>query len=582
MGSRGVRSTYDSAVSLTLPTDSRAELPSAVPVPGAEATATKTIFERLYPPMPAGGWRGWVGPLAVTVLALLLRLPNLGTPRAVVFDETYYVKDGLSLLQFGYERQSVEGADKTILDATDADPSALIGIFKDDASFVVHPPVGKWIIGVGEHFFGVTPFGWRIGVCVLGVLAVLLAARITRRLTRSNLFGTLAGLLVAIDGLSIVMSRTALLDTPLMFFVLVAFGALLLDRDRTRKRLGRRARWHEDTEREDQLQLGGAPVEANPASIGGLDALLTSPTERWGALGPGFGLRPWRIVAGVALGLACGVKWSGLYYVIAFGLLTVLWDVGARKAAGVAKPRLGMLVRDALPAFVSIVVMAGIVYLGAWSGWLLTAGGYDRQWATDQDASLIPAALRSLWHYHVEAWNFHVGLTSEHSYQANAWGWPVMARPTSFFYESPAGVCGSDDCAQEVTALGNPIIWWAGALALFYAAWRWFGKRDWRSGAILCGFLAGWLPWLFFQQRTVFTFYSIVFEPFVVMALVMLLGAILGPVTADGNRRVFGAIAAGGIVLVAIMACWFFLPVWTGIAIPHDFWQLRMWFPTWV
>ncbi|MEI8082187.1 MAG: phospholipid carrier-dependent glycosyltransferase, partial [Actinomycetes bacterium] len=191
----------------------------------AESTPTKTILERLCPPMPTGGWRGWIGPLIVTAIGLLLRLPNLGTPRAVVFDETYYVKDGLSLLLFGHEHQAVEGADKLMLASTDTDPSALIGLFKDDASFVVHPPVGKWMIGLGEHFFGVDPFGWRISVCVLGILSVLLVARITRRLLRSNLLGTLAGLLVAIDGLSIVMSRTALLDTSLMFFVLVAFGA---------------------------------------------------------------------------------------------------------------------------------------------------------------------------------------------------------------------------------------------------------------------------------------------------------------------------------------------------------------------
>ena len=78
------------------------------------------------------------------------------------------------------------------------------------------------------------PFGWRIAVAILGILSVLAVARIVRRLTRSNLIGTLAGLFLAIDGLAIVMSRTALLDNSLMFFVVLAFGALLLDRDRTR------------------------------------------------------------------------------------------------------------------------------------------------------------------------------------------------------------------------------------------------------------------------------------------------------------------------------------------------------------
>ena len=150
--------------------------------------------------MPAGGWRGWAGPVLVTLIAAVLRLVDLGRPNAIAFDETYYVKDGLSLLLFGYERGSVDGADKIILD-TGGGASGLTSIFKPDASFVVHPPVGKWVIASGEQVFGVTPFGWRIAVAVLGTISILMVARIARRLTRSNLVGILAGFLLALDGM---------------------------------------------------------------------------------------------------------------------------------------------------------------------------------------------------------------------------------------------------------------------------------------------------------------------------------------------------------------------------------------------
>lgn len=53
-------------------------------------------------------------------------------------DETYYVKDGLSLLLFGYERGSVDGADKIILD-TGGGAAGLTSIFKPDASFCGAP-----------------------------------------------------------------------------------------------------------------------------------------------------------------------------------------------------------------------------------------------------------------------------------------------------------------------------------------------------------------------------------------------------------------------------------------------------------
>ena len=58
----------------------------------------------------------------------------------------------------------------------------------------------------------------------------------------SIVLGCAAGLLMAFDGMHFVLSRTALLDIFLMFFVLAAFGALVLDRDQRRPRWLRVAR----------------------------------------------------------------------------------------------------------------------------------------------------------------------------------------------------------------------------------------------------------------------------------------------------------------------------------------------------
>lgn len=507
------------------------------------------IAQRLAPPLPVGGWRGWAGPIFVTVLAAILRLVNLGQPHAVVFDETYYAKDGLSLLLFGYERTSVEDANDLIL-ASNGDPHQLLSIFNPDASYVVHPPLGKWIIASGIEFFGMNPWGWRIATAVVGILSVLILARIVRRLTRSNLLGTLAGLFLAIDGLGIVMSRTALLDNSLMFFVLIAFGCLLLDRDRTRKRL----------------------ALLDPASYA---------ERKWG---PKLGFRPWLLAAGISLGLACGVKWSGLYFVAGFGLLTVFWDISTRRLIGIPNPWIATLVRDALPAFLSMVGIGIVVYLATWWGWFTNDSAYMHDWAASHGSTggIFPEALRSLWHYHAEALSFHTSLASPHSYSANPWLWPVQGRPTSFSVINEGLDCGADKCRAHVLALGNPLIWWAGCLALVHQAWRWLANRDWRSGAVICGFLAAWLPWLFFQQRTVFEFYSIVMLPFMIMALTMSLGTILGSSHASPNRRKWGLISVGTFVMLVIAASWFFYPIWVGDPLSVSQWQLRMWLPSWI
>jgi len=503
----------------------RVSLTTAAPPPQAAAAEPQ--------PEPPAAWRGWVGPLLMGLLAAMLRLPNLGRPHALVFDETYYAKDALALLIFGHEMEAEKNANELLL-AGDGSVESATDLFRDNPSYVVHPPFGKWVIAAGERLFGADPFGWRVAVCILGILSVVLLARIVRRLTGSDLLGTIAGFLLAIDGVAIVMSRTALLDGVLSFLVLAAFGALVLDRDRTRR------------------------------------------------LWPRHSLRPWRWVAAASLGLACAVKWSGLWFVVAFGLLTVFWDLGRRRERGERNALGRTLIRDAVPAMLVILPMALIAYLATWYGWF-TTGGYLRNWAADNAGTTgIQAALQSLAHYHAEAYRFHTGLTTAHSYQANAWGWPVLARPTSFHYESANLQCGADSCSQEVIALGNPVIWWAAVLALGHQVWRWAAVRDWRAGAILCGFLAGWAPWLMFQERTVFSFYSIVFLPFMIMALTLSLGSILGPPTASRDRRGNGAIAVLTFLLLALVASWWFYPVWTGEVMTYHEWQMRMWLPTWV
>ncbi|WP_435811739.1 dolichyl-phosphate-mannose--protein mannosyltransferase [Streptomyces zaomyceticus] len=509
-------------------------------------------------------WRlmAWGGPLLVTAVAGLLRFWNLGKPRAVIFDETYYAKDSWALINQGYEGAWPKDIDKTIL----TDPGSVL--IPTDPGYVVHPPMGKWMIGLGEKMFGFEPFGWRFMVALLGTLSVLMLCRIGRRLFRSTFLGCLAGLLLAVDGLHFVMSRTALLDQVLMFFVLAAFGCLVLDRDRTRKRLA-----------------GALPEDE--------EGVLRPDAEIAESLRLGW--RPWRIAAGVMLGLAAATKWNGLYVMVGFGLMTVLWDVGGRRTAGAVRPYLAVIKKDLVPAFVSVVPVAIATYLVTWTGWIVSDKGYFRNWAADQDKldgggtwGWLPQWLRSLWHYESEVYSFHVGLTSPHTYESNPWSWIVLGRPVSYFYESPApGTAGcpasaKEKCAAEVLALGTPLLWWAACVAILYVLWRWAFRRDWRAGAIACGIAAGWVPWFLYQERTIFLFYAVVFVPFLCLAVAMMLGAIVGPAGSSERRRTFGAVAAGCVVLLIVWNFIYFWPIYTGTPIPLDQWRNRMWLDTWV
>jgi dolichyl-phosphate-mannose--protein O-mannosyl transferase len=558
---------------------------------GYAARPRADVRERLVQPYPEPGtrlwgalglspvladrlarWSGWGGPLLVALFAGLIRFWNLKSPHAVIFDETYYAKDAWSLLQYGYEGSWTDKANDAILAAHQTIP------LSPTASYVVHPPVGKWIIAVGEWMFGLNPFGWRFSMAVLGTLSVLMLCRIGRRLFRSTALGCLAGGLMAVDGLHYVMSRTALLDLVVMFWVLAAFGCLLIDRDKARARLA--AALPEGSDRPDILT--GAKTS--------------------------LGWRPWRIAAGVCLGLATGTKWNGLYILLAFLLMTVLWDVAARRLAGARQPWLSAILKDAGWAFLSLVPVAIATYLLSWTGWFFTKGGYDRTWAHGRaglspdhftlpfvgvqiplpqvSMTWVPEVFRSLWHYESQVYDFHVNLVSPHTYQSNPWSWLVLGRPVSYFYESPKfgqdGCTATAGCAREVLGIGTPLLWWSACFALLYMLYRWALRRDWRAGAILCGVAAGYLPWFMYQQRTIFLFYAVVFLPFLCLALAMMLGAILGPQGASERRRMWGAVGAGTLVLLIVWNFIFFFPLYTGMTIPYTSWQSRMWLDTWI
>ena len=403
--------------------------------------------------------------LVITFLAFLMRIFNLSTPKGLVFDEIYYVDGARDYLKYGVE------------------------VTKGSPEFVVHPPVGKWLIAAGIKLFGNHEFGWRIAVAIAGTLTVFLTARVAKRIFHENHWATLAALLMALDGLNLVMSRTALLDIFLTLFILLAVNAWL---------------------KGEYLRFS------------------------------------------IYLGLAMGSKWSALYFVAVFLILEFAINRNLIRA-------------------IKIGATSGLVYVATWFGWFASSLGWDR------DAKSNP--IFSLIYYHKEMLGFHTGLTEKHSYQANPWSWIIMGRPTSFFYQSPSG-CGSKSCAQEVLAIGTPILWWLGAIALVFLIGvnlHNFAMRELDMASLIpfLGILAGYIPWFFFQKRTVFTFYAIAFEPFLILAIVL-----LAKLAYEYDERFKYAIGLA-IAIIALNFIYFY-PIFTGALTTYDAWYALMWWSSWI
>jgi len=443
----------------------------------------------------------------VLMLASLIRLINLQSPTVLVFDEVYYVRDAWTLWNLGYE---AEWAPESNFAGGDVNGFTRVG------DFVAHPPLGKWIIGAGMALFGPeNPFGWRIATAAAGIIVVLLVMVIARRIFSSINAAAIAGFLVAIDGIAITMSRTALLDGILAMFILAAFLAILR-----------------------HLDVPG-----------------------WGG---------WLLLAGVLLGAATAVKWSGLFAIAAFGLWVVVVETLRIRTAHRGKIFVRRSALAALRSFALFVPVALVVYIASWSGWILSAGGYSRSWAADAGyGDGLFGVARALWKYHRDIYIYNIGLNSTHSYQADPFGWLAMIRPTAFYY-APTG---SDGFIQYITSVANPVIWWAGSFAILVVIVMVARKATWQNVSILVGVAATYVPWLFFSQRTVFQFYTVTLEPFLVLALVAVLVWLW-----QQHLKLFVA----NYLIVAAVVSAFFLPVWIGLPIPQWFAVIHYWFPSWI
>lgn len=397
----------------------------------------------------------------ILLLTALIRFWNLGTPDKLVFDEVYYVDGAKDYLTNGVE--TTKGA----------------------AEFVVHPPVGKWLIALGIQILGDSPAGWRFSAAIFGTFSILLIYFVALRLFSSQFLALVSAGLMSIDGLHLVMSRTALLDIFLMFFLLAAFLALLHER---------------------------------------------------------------HIVAALLLGLALGTKWSAIYFIAA--ILIYLLVINRRRV---------LLYLPIIP----------ITYFFTWSGWLISDKGWSRDYSSNP--------LISLFQYHREILNFHTGLTTEHSYEASPWNWLVLGRPTSFFYESPKS-CGAESCSQEILAMGTPIIWWFGLIALFITLGYFITRRERGAGLILLALLSNYLPWLLFPERTTFYFYAIAFLPYLILAITYSIKLYLED-EAKQPKRIQNVYAALGLTALIFA---YFAPVYLGIVLTYDDWYSRMWLPSWI
>lgn len=504
-------------------------------------------------PHPAPNYR-WgradlVSTIIIGLVAFITRIAGLSAPTSEgtpIFDEKHYVPQAWDM---------VLSWNNWILGGIESNPGY---------GLVVHPPLAKQIIALAEMVFGYTPLGWRIASALFGTATVLFIMSLARRLSSSWQVAAFAGILAVCDGVLLVSSKFGMLDIFQVCFIVAAAWALVRDHQQVHARCHRA--WVRG-------ELGSSDF------------------------GPRFGFRWWRFAAGVALGLAVAVKWSGLYYMAFFGLASVFGDLALRRRYGVGKFVTGTLLRDVPAALASLVALPLALYLWSWRAWFASETSVYRHALSDGTIasssflSHLPEPVAGFIYYHLSVLKFHASLTSSaghsHPWDSKPWAWLVGARPILYFSSTDLQCSGGVECRRMLFLFGTPIIWWLVVPALLWAMWRVFVGRDYRFVIPLVGFAAGFVPWVVAIDRQMYFFYAAAFIPFVIVIFALILGQVIGRgkplklLSKIGPPLPSGTVAAI-VYLAAVVAMFvYFSPLFYGYTIPESWYQSMMWLPSW-
>jgi dolichyl-phosphate-mannose-protein mannosyltransferase len=479
-----------------------------------------------------------IGILGIWLLALSLRFWGLGRFNTLVFDEIYYAKYAVNYLN-GTE------------------------------FFDAHPPLGKYCIAVGiwlSQFFpldysittdvagqNLNPFSYRWLNALIGSWIPLLISGIAYQISRSRSYALIAGFLATLEGLWLVESRYALINIYMVFFGLIGQWLFLMAFDR-------RGKWQN------------------------------------GCL----------ILSGMSLGATIAVKWNGLGFL---GSLYVLWGLGwiFRGMTSNLYDRArweGKIDRSFFIKITNIPAFKIILYLG-----VLPIVTYSLLWIPHLQIN----AGTTFWKIHEQMLSYHQGLGTGkdvHPYCSPWYSWPILLRPIGYFYEKnggendlilPVNSNPENPIVYDVHLLGNPLLFWLSSAVIvififILTEWIFRGislmfdrarsisltrqflqqsSEIWVLLYLVVNYAVNWLPWAKVSRCTFLYLYmgALVFA---VLAIAWLIDRWL-----RSSRELYQVVGVFTILLVVISFC-FWLPIYLGLPLSSEDFQVRMWLPSWI
>jgi dolichyl-phosphate-mannose-protein mannosyltransferase len=491
--------------------------------------------------------------VGIFVFSFLLRFWRVGFLNTLVFDEVYY-------------------------------PVFANRYLLGEPVYNAHPPLTQGILALGLWLGSHLPLGQDITNGLLGSIRStfsyrwlnaftgsfipLVVGAIAYQLTHRRSYSAIAALFAALDGLFLVESRLALNNIYLVIFGLLGQLFLLL-------------------------------------------ALAAPPTRRWYKL----------VFSGLFFGLSASIKWNGLGFLLGIYLVWFVACVFNASTQGRKKDKLPPTVttdeepyssqnlpplaraeegsQNPLPRaggglqnLTQLNLFHIIFYLG-----IIPVATYCLSWVPH----LLVNPKPGFWEMQQRILTFHQTVGSGpkvHPYCSPWYSWLIMWRPVAYLYQTarnlqekipslPPLPKESVKVIYDVHAMGNPFLWWLSTAAIFLVLclliqriWSKqlsrnnFSTSSWLAIYLIFNYGANLLPWLKVTRCT-FIYHYMASSVFSSLAIAWLVDTWL-----RSPRYIFRQIALA-IIIVIILAFFFWLPIFMGLPLSPTEYKIRMWFPKW-
>jgi len=263
-------------------------------------------------------------------------------------------------------------------------------------------------------------------------------------------------------------------------------------------------------------------------------------------------------------GLAISVKWTGLSFIALPLLVETSGKLCPLKTdfTREIRSRLFSLVKFASFFIISLAFYCSVLVLHFM---LLPKSGPG-------DAFMKPnfrenSIVRNIVDLNIEMYKSNQRLSAGHPYGSAWYTWPFMTRPIYYWVKDTA----------RIYFLGNPIIWWSGAIALIFGIKHLVlsinkRKLDKVLAMLLGGYFINLLPFIG-VKRVMFLYHYLTALIFAILILIYLVDQIYTPKT---GKRIFA-----GLVLVSLATFLFFAPLSYGLPLSNEAYNLRVWFSSW-